>query len=307
MSLGDLRDGGRSHGRDDPQYRSTTTVLVSAGDAQSSVGSACTGSLLSQQQVTSYVDVAKSRLIAQAVIKQLGLTLSPDTVASMMSVDNPLDTVLLNLSVSNPDPVLAQRIASAWVDQLTQEVNRIEQVGTDGKLWVLTSGALPPNPSELLGSQRMRTTLQELKRVTFVIIDAPPLLPSTDAAVLVALTDGAILVTAVGSTRREQVRQAVERLEAVGGRLLGVVANRASTRGVDGYGYAAKGRHRSDETDGAQPVEPFFPTVEGSGPGVSHPNGTATGQGPCERQRRADRITRTATAAPPAAPSPQST
>ena len=110
-----------------------------------------------------------------------------------------------------------------------------------------------------------------------------PCFRSTDAAVLVALTDGAILVTAVGSTRREQVRQAVERLEAVGGRLLGVVANRASTRGVDGYGYgygyAAKGRHRSDETDGAQPVEPFFPTVEGSGPGVSHPNGTATGQG----------------------------
>ena len=114
------------------------------------MGSAYTGSLLSQQRVTSYVDVAKSRLIAQAVIKQLGLTLSPDAVASMMSVDNPLDTVLLNLSVSNPDPVLAQRIASAWVDQLTQEVNRIEQVGTDGnplfKVSVVQPATLPTTP-----------------------------------------------------------------------------------------------------------------------------------------------------------------
>ena len=191
-------------------------------------------------------------------------------------------------------PALAERMGLASSAGLTDVLigratigDTIQRFGSTGKLWVLTSGSLPPNPSELLGSQQMRTVLEELKRVTVVIIDTPPLLPVTDAAVLAALTDGALLVTAVGSTRREQVRQAVQRLETVGGRLLGVVANRASTRGSDayayayGYGYAAKGRHRTDEPDSAPTsvVEPYFPAAVGDATGQPNGNGRANGTG----------------------------
>jgi capsular exopolysaccharide synthesis family protein len=162
----------------------------------------------------------------------------------------------------------------------------IQRSGSTGKLWVLTSGSLPPNPSELLGSKQMRTALEELARVTTVIVDAPPLLPVTDAAVLAAQTDGAILVTALGRTRRDQVRTAVTRLEVVGSRVLGVVANRASTRGGEGYayaygyGYAAKGRHKNDEPEG--PVLDLFPpaasaAASADGHGNGHRNGTANG------------------------------
>ena len=68
----------------------------------------------------------------------------------MMSVDNPLDTVLLNLSVSSPDPAQAQRIAAAWVEQLSKAVDRIEQSGTGGsslfKIATIEPANFPTSP-----------------------------------------------------------------------------------------------------------------------------------------------------------------
>jgi len=69
-------------------------------------------------------------------------------------------------------------------------------------LWVVMSGSLPPNPSELLGSKRMKQFLEHLhKSCDMVIIDAPPLLPVTDALVLSPMTDGVVLVIDYGGTR----------------------------------------------------------------------------------------------------------
>lgn len=104
-------------------------------------------------------------------------------------------------------------------------------------LFVLPSGVLPPNPSELLGSAHMRALLSELERDYLVVIDAPPLLPVTDAAVLAAAASGAILVVRAGSTRKDEVRRAVEAVRAVGGRVFGTVYNMAPTRGPDAYAY----------------------------------------------------------------------
>ena len=107
-------------------------------------------------------------------------------------------------------------------------------------LWVLPSGPLPPNPSEILGSHVMQELLKRLEdRADLVIIDAPPLLPVTDAAVISRHTDGAVLVVRQGSTRRDQVMRALEALENVDARLLGSVLNRVPIKGPDaeGYGY----------------------------------------------------------------------
>jgi succinoglycan biosynthesis transport protein ExoP len=110
--------------------------------------------------------------------------------------------------------------------------------GTTGLLEVLANGPLPPNPSELLGSKGMQDLLAELEeRADIVLIDAPPLLPVTDAAVLGALTSGVVLVVRAGATRREQVEKSVETLRAAGGLLLGGILNMVSTKGSDGYGY----------------------------------------------------------------------
>jgi capsular exopolysaccharide synthesis family protein len=108
----------------------------------------------------------------------------------------------------------------------------------DGQLQVLASGPLPPNPSELLGSQGMQDLLRELEdRVDIVLIDAPPLLPVTDAAVLGTLTSGLVLLIRSNTTRREQLTQAVSTVNAVGGIILGAVMNMVPARDRESYSY----------------------------------------------------------------------
>ncbi|MDP9827565.1 polysaccharide biosynthesis tyrosine autokinase [Kineosporia succinea] len=109
-------------------------------------------------------------------------------------------------------------------------------------LAVLPSGPTPPNPSELLGSQQMRHLLDTLaEHYDVVIIDAPPLLPVTDAALIATAADGAILVVRHGRSRREEAERALKSLEAVSAKMLGTVLNFAPRKkgagGYDGYGY----------------------------------------------------------------------
>lgn len=120
----------------------------------------------------------------------------------------------------------------------------------DTTLQVLASGPLPPNPSELLGSQGMQDLLRELEgRSDIVLIDAPPLLPVTDAAVLGTLTSGLVMLIRSNETRREQLTRAVATVHAVGATMLGSVLNMVPTKGPDaysygygyGYGYKANG------------------------------------------------------------------
>ena len=113
----------------------------------------------------------------------------------------------------------------------------IQPWGDDG-LHVIASGAIPPNPAELLQSRQMATVLERLRRhYDVILIDAPPLLPVADAAVLARQADGAILVVRHGHTTRDQVAAAVDRLVSVEGQLLGTVFNRTPDKGRDGYGY----------------------------------------------------------------------
>ncbi|MGB0114947.1 MAG: CpsD/CapB family tyrosine-protein kinase, partial [Ilumatobacteraceae bacterium] len=103
---------------------------------------------------------------------------------------------------------------------------------------ILTTGKLPPNPSELLQTNAMADLVDTLKgQYDVVLFDAPPLLPVADAAVLATHSDGAILLVRHGRTTTEQVRTAVGRLDAVGGTLLGAVLTMIPARGISRYGY----------------------------------------------------------------------
>lgn len=111
------------------------------------------------------------------------------------------------------------------------------QKHADTGLTVLTAGRRPPNPSELLQSHAMAQLIRDLRsRFDVVLLDSPPLLPVTDAALLAAQSDGLILAVRHGKTSREQVRIALQRVEAVGGECVGVVINMAPASGR-GYGY----------------------------------------------------------------------
>ncbi len=105
-------------------------------------------------------------------------------------------------------------------------------------LRLLGAGPIPPNPSELLGSANMEQLIEDLAaRFDYVLIDAPPLLPVTDAAVLSTIVDGAIVVVGAGVVQREHVRRALETLEAVNGTVLGLILNRVKAKeGGAGYG-----------------------------------------------------------------------
>jgi capsular exopolysaccharide synthesis family protein len=122
---------------------------------------------------------------------------------------------------------------------------------------VLASGAVPPNPSELLQSRAMTEIVERArKEYDVIVIDAPPLLPVTDAALLASQADGALIVVRHSKTTRDQLRHSMERLAAVDARALGLVFNmvpvrRGGTRHGYGYGYGygyapEPGRKRKD-------------------------------------------------------------
>ena len=115
-------------------------------------------------------------------------------------------------------------------------------------LRVLSTGPLPPNPSELLGSQRMAALIERLKADSDVILfDSPPSLAVTDASVLATQTDGVLLVADAGRTRRNFAEQSATRLRQVGGNLLGVVLNRLQP-GTGAYYYYYYSHYYSGST-----------------------------------------------------------
>ncbi len=109
------------------------------------------------------------------------------------------------------------------------------ETGT-GSLTVLASGVLPPNPSELLGSDAMHALLTKLEAdFDAVIIDAPPLLPVTDASVLAQRCDGVIVIVGSGRVDTKGLALSLDNLEKVDARVLGVVLNRMPLSNNGGY------------------------------------------------------------------------
>lgn len=105
-------------------------------------------------------------------------------------------------------------------------------------LQVMPTGPLPPNPSELLGSQRMKNLLEELRdQADMVLLDSPPTLAVADAAVLANEVDGVVLVVDAGKTRRGAGQRAVDQLAQVGANLLGATLNKLTPRRGAGYYY----------------------------------------------------------------------
>ena len=112
------------------------------------------------------------------------------------------------------------------------------QVHEQSGLHLLASGAKPPNPTEILQSRVTQDLMRELRDdYDMVIIDAPPLLPVADASVLATLADGVILVVQHGKTTRDQLAEAIARIDQVGGRLFGVVVNMIPRRATGSYYY----------------------------------------------------------------------
>lgn len=136
------------------------------------------------------------------------------------------------LGLENSVGLITVLLGRATIEQAIQEHS--------SGVHFLGTGPLPPNPAEVLDTMAMRELVRRLRDAyDVVIIDAPPLLPVADAAILLTEVDGALVLVRHGSTTREQLRQAFMRIEAVGGSLLGTILNCAPMTG--GYGYYGYG------------------------------------------------------------------
>lgn len=132
----------------------------------------------------------------------------------------------------------------------------IQRPVAEGPL-VINSGKTPPNPSELLGSDRMGQVIKELDQSSdWVVIDSPPLLAASDAVALARWVDGVLLITRSGVSTRQSARAGREMLDRVGARVVGVVVwgVKPSSRGDgrDHYGYY--GSNASDD-HASEPVD----------------------------------------------------
>jgi polysaccharide biosynthesis transport protein len=128
-------------------------------------------------------------------------------------------------------------LTSVLIGQRTLQQVLLPVPGQD-RLTLLPAGPIPPNPAELLDSDRAGEVFASLReRFDLVLIDSPPVLPVTDAAILSRHADATLLLAAAGQTRRADLRRAVEKLDQVGTTILGLVLNKVSKRTGRSYGY----------------------------------------------------------------------
>jgi capsular exopolysaccharide synthesis family protein len=142
-------------------------------------------------------------------------------------------TILVEADLRRPDLHKIFRVAgepgltTMIVDEAALNDPPLQDTGVQN-LWLLPSGPQPPNPTDLLGSQKMEQTIAALKRhADMVIFDAPPVVSVTDAVVLGTKVDGVLLIVSAGRTRREHTQRAKELLERVHVRIVGTVLNNA--------------------------------------------------------------------------------
>lgn len=166
------------------------------------------------------------------------------------------------------------------------DINDLLQPWGQDNLYVLTSGQIPPNPSELLGSDEMKVVLSRLEQAfDTIVVDAPPLLPVTDAAVLSQHAGGVVVVVGAQKTRTQDLEKALETLDLVGAKVLGVVLNRLQLKSTDAYSY---GYYSADAN---QPSENFVDSVSNvrAGRGSRRGNARAAAYRPISRDDNSSR------------------
>ena len=129
---------------------------------------------------------------------------------------------------------------SAILSSEMSEVEILAQINQyqDTDIYLLSSGAIPPNPAELLGSAQMKRLLKIAgEAFAYIVIDSPPIASFTDGVLISSLVDGVILVVHGGKTSRQVVRRTRQMLNEIGAKIIGVVLNKAEVRSHNYYYY----------------------------------------------------------------------
>mgnify|MGYP003971349769 FL=1 len=128
-----------------------------------------------------------------------------------------------------------------WGNFLKKNINEVIKPTKTPNLYLIPSGAVPPNPSELIGSELTGYLLNYLKHeFDFIVIDTPPIMPATDALLMAPRTDGTVLVIKAGHADRKIIQSAVEQYHAARQPIIGTVLNRVNMKKEGYYRYYKK-------------------------------------------------------------------
>lgn len=132
--------------------------------------------------------------------------------------------------------------------ELTEDlIPQVVKQDPGSKLFLLTSGPIPPNPAELIGSEQMAVLLRMLSnQFTHVVIDSPPIASFTDGVLIASMVDGVILVVHAGKSSRQVVRRSRQLLNDIGAKIFGVVLNNVNLRSSDNSYYYQSYYHRDN-------------------------------------------------------------
>lgn len=229
------------HGRYAEEVRRLRTNLLFVDVTTGTHSFVVTSAMPGEGKTTTAVNLAIAMAKAGGRVLLVDADLRNPSLAGMLRLEESvgLTTVLLG---------------RATIDEVVQNWR-----GTD--LYVLAAGQVPPNPSELLGSEPMRELFGKLSQdFDFILVDSPPLVPVIDAVLLEKLTGGMLMVVAADRTRKRDLSSALKSLETIGAHVSGFAWNKTSLSRDDArrYGYY----HQSRET-GAGTAEVTPPAVAG--------------------------------------------
>jgi succinoglycan biosynthesis transport protein ExoP len=163
-------------------------------------------------------------------------TVLAQTGAKVLIIDADMRRPRLHhvFGLSNDEGLSAILSSDVTEAEILAKINQYQE----SNIYLLSSGAIPPNPAELLGSSQMKRLLDiAVNTFTHIVIDSPPIASFTDGVLIASLVDGVILVVRGGTTSRQVVKRSRQTLNEVGAKIIGVVLNRAEVRANDYYYY----------------------------------------------------------------------
>lgn len=206
----------------------TSILLSTAGHAPKSL--LITSSLPSEGKTTTATNTAISLAQTGAKVLIIDADMRRPRLHSVFNIEN------------------GDGLSTILSAELTEkEILNVIKQDEGTRLNLLTSGPIPPNPAELIGSEQMANLLKLLQNhFTHVVVDSPPITSFTDGVLIASMVDGVILVVHAGKSSRQVVRRARQLLQDVGAKIFGVVLNNVNLRSQDNYYYYQSYYHRSN-------------------------------------------------------------